>query len=158
MNNETINQLARESIRIAIENIQNQGGPFSSIIVKDGEIIAKGSNRVTHNNDPTAHAEVVAIREACQKLNTYQLEDCILIASCEPCPMCLGAAYWARVKAVYYIASKEDAAKAGFDDSFIYKEINLPQEKRSIPFIKVDIEEYNQPFNYWETFENKKRY
>lgn len=158
MNNETINQLARESIRIAIENIQNQGGPFSSIIVKDGEIIAKGSNRVTHNNDPTAHAEVVAIREACQKLNTYQLEDCILIASCEPCPMCLGAAYWARVKAVYYIASKEDAAKAGFDDSFIYKEINLPHEKRSIPFIKVDIEEYNQPFNYWETFENKKRY
>ena len=124
-----------EAIRLAKENVKNgSGGPFGAVVVKDGEIVAACGNSVTPSNDPTAHAEVNAIREACHKLGTYQLEGCEVYASCEPCPMCLGAIYWARPSKVYYASTKEDAAGAGFDDSFIYKEIAMPEAERSIPF------------------------
>ncbi|HOF08203.1 MAG TPA: nucleoside deaminase, partial [Bacteroidales bacterium] len=114
------------AIELAKENVKNGGGPFGAVIVKDGQIIAKGTNRVTSHNDPTAHAEIVAIRQACEKLNDFQLTDCIIYSSCEPCPMCLGAIYWARPKKLVFAADKFDAANAGFDDSMIYDEIQLP--------------------------------
>jgi len=127
----------------AVENaikgvLKDEGGPFGCIIVKDGEIIGKGNNKVTSTNDPTAHAEVIAIREACKKLKSFQLDDCILYTSCEPCPMCLGAIYWARPKKVYYGCSKTDAANIGFDDNFIYQELDLDPGKRTIPFEQIN--------------------
>ncbi len=131
------------------------GGPFGAIIVKNGEIISEGCNQVTSTNDPTAHAEVTAIRLACKKLNSFQLEDCILYTSCEPCPMCLGAIYWARPKKVFFAASKVDAADAGFDDAFIYKELELDYEKRKIPFIQDRVEESVQLFEDWKKKEGK---
>ena len=131
------------------------GGPFGAIIVKDGEIIAEGCNQVTSSNDPTAHAEVTAIRLACKKLNSFQLDDCILYTSCEPCPMCLGAIYWARPKKVYFAASKVDAADAGFDDAFIYKELDLDYEKRKIPFVQDRVAESVQLFTDWKKKEGK---
>lgn len=153
-----INKLAAQSVHLAVENVLNEGGPFGCIIVRDGEVIASGVNRVTFDNDPTAHAEVMAIRAACTKLQTYQLDDCDLITSCEPCPMCMGAAYWARVRAVYYVATKDDAAAAGFDDSFIYEEMDIPYRDRKIPFIRVALKEYNAPFETWLKKEDKKLY
>ncbi len=153
-----INKLAAQSVHLAVENVLNEGGPFGCIIVRDGEVIASGVNRVTFDNDPTAHAEVMAIRAACTKLQTYQLDDCDLITSCEPCPMCMGAAYWARVRAVYYVATKDDAAAAGFDDSFIYEEMDIPYRDRKIPFIRVELKEYNAPFETWLKKEDKKLY
>jgi len=153
-----INNLASQSVRLAVENVLNEGGPFGCIIVRNGEIIATGVDRVTFDNDPTAHAEVMAIRAACTKLHTYQLDDCDLITSCEPCPMCMGAAYWARVKAVYYVATKADAASAGFDDSFIYEEMEVPYHNRKIPFIRVELNENSAPFEAWLKKENKKLY
>jgi guanine deaminase len=150
--------LALDAIHIAEENVRNGGGPFGAVVIRNGEIIARGVNRVTSNHDPTAHAEVMAIREACQKLGTHQLDDCILITSCEPCPMCLGAVYWARFEKVYYIATKDDAAAAGFDDSFIYEELNKQHEERSIPFIKMEMEQYNAPFEAWINQEGKTLY
>lgn len=147
------------AIDLANENaINGNGGPFGALIVKDGKIVGKGSNRVTSSNDPTAHAEVNAIRDACENLNTYQLDDCIIYTSCEPCPMCLGAIYWARPKAVYYAADQHDAAKAGFDDSFIYKEINLDPQKRSIPSLRLNVENSFKPFQSWIDKENKIEY
>ena len=117
----------REAIRLSKEGMESgHGGPFGAVVVKDGEIIASGFNRVLSSNDPTAHAEVTAIREACQRLKHFQLDDCILYTSCEPCPMCLGAIYWARPKAVYYANTRKDAAEIGFDDDFIYRELELP--------------------------------
>lgn len=154
----SIGDLALSSVRLAVENVLKGGGPFGAIIVREGEVVAQGANQVTLSNDPTAHAEVVAIREACKTLDTYQLSDCILVTSCEPCPMCLGAAYWSRVSSVYYIATKDDAARAGFDDSFIYKELNLPHAERSIPFIKLDLAEFNAPFEAWKNNSDKKPY
>ncbi|MGB4604478.1 MAG: nucleoside deaminase, partial [Bacteroidales bacterium] len=120
------------AIELAKENVKNCGGPFGAVIVKDGQIIAKGTNRVTSHNDPTAHAEIVAIRQACEKLNDFQLTDCIIYSSCEPCPMCLGAIYWARPKKLVFAANKFDAANAGFDDSLIYDEIHLPYSDRHL--------------------------
>ncbi|MEG7334458.1 guanine deaminase [Bacillus sp. 0102A] len=156
MNHETFLKravdLAREGVNAGI------GGPFGAVIVKDGAIIAKGQNNVTTSNDPTAHAEVTAIRNACKALGTYQLDDCILYTSCEPCPMCLGAIYWARPKAVFYAAEHTDAAEAGFDDSFIYKEIDKPAEERTIPFYQVTLTEHLSPFQAWLAFDNKKEY
>jgi guanine deaminase len=135
-----------------------KGGPFGAVVVKDGKIIAVGSNHVTSTNDPTAHAEVMAIREACKVLGAYQLTDCEIYTSCEPCPMCLGAIYWARPQAVYYASTRHDAADAGFDDSFIYDELNVEPENRSIPFIHLAEESAASLFNTWKTSDNKKEY
>lgn len=152
-------QFMAEAIRLAKENVLNgTGGPFGAVVVKDGKIIASCVNTVTPSNDPTAHAEVNAIREACRKLNTYQLEGCEIYASCEPCPMCLGAIYWARPSKVYYASTKEDAAKAGFDDSFIYKEITLPENGRSIPFLQIDEQGAGEEFSLWNASESKLLY
>lgn len=134
------------------------GGPFGAVIVKNGKIIAKAHNSVVPNSDPTAHAEVNAIREACKKLKDFELKDCIIYASAEPCPMCLGAIYWARPKALYYAADKKLAAKAGFDDSFIYKEIALPKNKRKIKTTKVNLAQDNDPFEAWAKNTTKTEY
>ena len=134
------------------------GGPFGAVVVKDGEIVGRGSNHVTINNDPTAHAEVMAIREACHNLNSFQLTGCEIYTSCEPCPMCLGAIYWARPDRVYYAANQTDAADAGFDDSFIYKEIALAPANRSIPAIQQDQAEAVKTFDAWKACENKIEY
>ncbi len=120
------------AIDLAKENISNGGGPFGAVIVKDGEVVATGVNRVTANNDPTAHAEVQAIRAACDKMGTFVLAGCEIYSSCEPCPMCLGAIYWARISRLYFAGSKDDAAEAGFSDAFIYKELALEPEQRSL--------------------------
>ncbi|WP_347374415.1 nucleoside deaminase [Aequorivita sp. Q41] len=133
----------------------NAGGPFGAVIVKNNEIIAEGFNKVTSSNDPTAHAEVVAIRKACEVLGTFQLDDCIIYTSCEPCPMCLGAIYWARPKAVYYACTKKDAAEIGFDDDFIYDEIDKNIENRNIKFINISREEGRKVFQKWEVKEEK---
>lgn len=148
-----------EAINMAEENIRSgKGGPFGAIVVKNGEIIAKGANHVTTNNDPTAHAEVVAIREACKVLGDFQLIGCEVYTSCEPCPMCLGAIYWARPDRFYYGGSKQDAAKAGFDDSFIYKEINKNPDQRSIPGFQHLQQEAVKVFQIWLDNENKTEY
>jgi tRNA(Arg) A34 adenosine deaminase TadA len=120
----------QRAIQLSIENIEKGGGPFGAIIVRDGEIIAESANSVTNDNDPTAHAEVNAIREACKKLSTYDLSGCQIFSSCEPCPMCLGAIYWARLDKLHFAASKNDAADSGFDDAFIYEELDLIYEDR----------------------------
>lgn len=135
-----------------------KGGPFGAVIVKDGKIVGRGSNMVTTNNDPTAHAEVVAIRDACKNLNTFQLDGCEIYTSCEPCPMCLGAIYWARPTKMYYAANKYDATDAGFDDSFIYKEIELPYNERKIPAEQYDQQEAVKVFDAWKNLSNKVDY
>ncbi len=134
------------------------GGPFGAVIVKNGKVIAKAHNTVVPSDDPTAHAEINAIREACKKLKDFELKDCIIYASAEPCPMCLGAIYWARPKALYYAADKKLAAKAGFDDSFIYKEIALPKNKRKIKTTKVNLPQDNEPFEAWSKNTTKTEY
>ncbi|WP_456279268.1 nucleoside deaminase [Bacillus sp. AK128] len=148
-----------KAIKVASENvISNHGGPFGAIVVKDGKIIGVGRNEVTASNDPTAHAEVQAIRAACQYLNKFQLDDCEIYTSCEPCPMCIGAIYWARPKAVYYAATKEEAAQIGFDDQFIYEELTLPMEQRKIPMQKVYLNQGDLPFRTWEKSQEKITY
>ncbi|WP_010278357.1 nucleoside deaminase [Paenibacillus senegalensis] len=140
-----------QAIALACRNAkEGAGGPFGAVIVKDGKIIAEGANLVTQKKDPTAHAEIEAIREACQQLNSYQLQDCIIYTSCEPCPMCLGAIYWARPAAVYYWNTREQAASAGFDDDFIYSQLNVPPEDRSIPFRQMACSPANHPFELWK--------
>lgn len=134
------------------------GGPFGAIVVKDGEIIAEGYNQVTSANDPTAHAEIVAIREACKKLDSFQLDDCVIYTSCEPCPMCLGAIYWARPKAVFYGCTKEDAAEIGFDDQFIYDEIDGGIANRSIRFINLERAAGKAIFDKWKVKEGRIEY
>lgn len=149
----------RMAVGLAGEGVEKGvGGPFGCVIVKDGVVVGKGCNRVTSTNDPTAHAEVVAIREACQALGTYQLAGCTVYTSCEPCPMCLGALYWARPDRVVFAATKEDASDAGFDDAFIYLEIRLPIEERKIQFEQQTIPEGLTPFDLWEKIGNKKLY
>ncbi len=135
-----------------------KGGPFGAVIVKDGKIIGRGSNMVTINNDPTAHAEIVAIRDACKNLNSFQLDGCEIYTSCEPCPMCLGAIYWARPKKMYYAATKHDATDAGFDDSFIYEELDLPYSERKIPTEQQDQEEAVKVFDSWKKLTVKTDY
>jgi len=127
----------------------NEGGPFGCIVVKGDEIVGRGNNRVTSSNDPTAHAEVVAIRDACKNLNTFQLDDCEIYTSCEPCPMCMGAIYWARPKKVYFANTRADAANIGFDDSMIYEELGLPMEKRAIPIECIGRNEALEVFKAW---------
>src|SRR6266700_417290 len=134
------------AIALALGNIASGGGPFAALIVKEGRIIAEGTNRVTSTNDPTAHAEVVAIREACRVLADFQLTGCDLYTTCEPCPMCFGAIFWARPARVFFAATHDDAAAAGFDDSFIYHQIQVPHAQRSIPMIHVVDARATQPF------------
>lgn len=138
--------------------VENLGGPFGAVIVKDGVVIARSSNRVTSIKDPTAHAEVMAIREACRVLDNFELKGCELYSSCEPCPMCLGAIYWARLDRVVYAASDEDAARAGFDDQFIYEELDLPPEQRSLPTRQILREEGAQLFREWIAKEDRLEY
>jgi tRNA(Arg) A34 adenosine deaminase TadA len=146
----------REAIRLSLENMRSgKGGPFGAVIVKDGKIIARGFNQVTTTNDPTAHAEVVAIREACKELNSFQLEGCEIYTSCEPCPMCLGAIYWARPAKMYYANTKIDAAKIGFDDQFIYEEIDLHLTQRQLPSEQLLNDEALVAFQEWEDKINK---
>lgn len=145
-------ELARKSVEIY------GGGPFGAVVVKNGEIIGQGMNAVTQNNDPTAHAEVQAIREACKTLNNFQLDDCVIYSSCEPCPMCLGAIYWARPDAIYFAAAKEDASSAGFDDSFIYLELDKELLERAIPTIHIETELAILPFNVWNDKKDKVEY
>jgi guanine deaminase len=148
-----------EAIRYSMHGIQNnEGGPFGCIVVKGEEVVGRGNNKVTSSNDPTAHAEVTAIRDACKNLNTFQLTDCEIYTSCEPCPMCLGAIYWARPKAVYYANTRIDAASIGFDDSMIYDELAAPFNKRKIPIIQLGREEALKVFQAWQNKEDKKQY
>jgi guanine deaminase len=149
----------QEAIQLSISNVKdNNGGPFGAVVVKEGKIIARGYNRVTQSNDPTAHAEVMAIREACKVLGTFQLTNCEIYTSCEPCPMCLGAIYWARPSRVYYANTKEDAAAIQFDDDFIYKEISKPIQFRELQFIQVMRKEALEAFNIWKNKSDKIEY
>lgn len=142
----------RMAIDLSIENVSESiGGPFGAVVVKDGKVIAKSANRVTSTNDPTAHAEISAIRLACAELNTFDLNGCVIYTSCEPCPMCLGAIYWSRIHTIYYANTKADAAYIGFDDKFIYEELDKPMEKRSLPVIQMLRDEAMQAFKLWET-------
>ena len=150
----------KKAIQLAEKGMKaNEGGPFGAIIVdKDGKIVGQGNNRVTSTNDPTAHAEIVAIRDACKNLNTFQLDGCTVYTSCEPCPMCLGAIYWARPERIIFAASREDAAKIGFDDDFIYQEIPLPIAERQIPTEQLAQEAGVAVFNLWTEKSDKTEY
>jgi guanine deaminase len=152
------NAFMEQAIEMAVANVRRGGGPFAALVVKDGIVIASGANQVTRSNDPTAHAEIVAIREACRVLDDFQLAGCDLYTSCEPCPMCLGAIYWARPAAVYYAATHNDAAGAGFDDSFIYREIQVPHPQRTIPMIRTAEELASRPFEEWSRKADRRPY
>jgi tRNA(Arg) A34 adenosine deaminase TadA len=150
------NPFMARAIQLSVDNVRSgRGGPFGAVVVKDGGIVAEGVNQVTANNDPTAHAEVLAIRDACHKLNLFELKGCDLYTSCEPCPMCLGAIYWARMDKIYFGSLAGDAAKIGFDDSSIYEELSQPYSRRGIPMIPMMREEALAAFRAWE--ENPKK-
>ena len=148
----------REAIRISEVNMEEGGGPFGAVIVKDDKVIARAGNTVTPSNDPTAHAEINAIRKAAQYLKNFDMAGCVLYSSCEPCPMCLGAIYWARLDGVYFAAGKEDAKYAGFDDSFIYKEMQKPFDQRSIETIQMLRDEAYDVLEKWKQKEDKIQY
>jgi tRNA(Arg) A34 adenosine deaminase TadA len=151
--------LMRRAIALALENIRSgRGGPFAALVAKDGKVIAEGANSVTATNDPTAHAEIVAIRAACRALENFQLTGCDLYTTCEPCPMCLGAIYWARPARVFYAGAAADAAAAGFDDAFIYDELKRPPQSRRIPVIQLMREESLAVFEAWNQQPNKTAY
>ncbi len=153
------NHFMRRAIELSVENAKSgRGGPFGCVIVRDGKIIAEGANRVTSANDPTAHAEVVAIREACKVLGSFQLDGCEIYTSCEPCPMCMGAIYWARPARVFYACTHTDAAAFGFDDSFIYHEFQLPKGERQIPMNALMREEGLRAFEAWRDNPGKTAY
>ena len=156
MNNDI--KFMRKAIALSIENIDNGGGPFGAVIVKEGKIISSGVNRVTTNTDPTAHAEITAIRKASKKLGTFDLSGCEMYSSCEPCPMCLGAIYWAHLDKLYYGNTKIDAKNIGFDDSFIYDEIDLKPESRKLKSTQLLSDEAIVAFEAWKKDENKVRY
>jgi guanine deaminase len=144
-------EFMRRAIALALENVRSRGGgPFAAVVVKDGRIIAEGANRVTATNDPTAHAEIVAIREACRILRDFQLAGCDLYTTCEPCPMCLGAIYWARPARVFYAGTAADAAAAGFDDAFIYNELKCAPDARRFPMTQLLREESLAVFSAWK--------
>ncbi len=148
-----------EAIALSQNGVRNnEGGPFGCIVVKGDTIVGRGNNKVTSSNDPTAHAEVVAIRDACKNLGTFQLEGCEIYTSCEPCPMCLGAIYWARPKVVYFANSRQDAANIGFDDSMIYEELGIDLDKRKIPIINLGSEDALKIFEEWQNKEDKIEY
>ena len=149
----------REAIRLSREKMRhNAGGPFGAIIVRRGKIVGRGWNRVTSVNDPTAHAEIMAIRNACRRLKTFQLDDCELYASCEPCPMCLAACYWARLRKIYYANTRRDAAKIGFDDEWLYREMARPVSRRKIPMKQLLRKEGLKVFTEWKNKPDKIRY
>jgi guanine deaminase len=151
--------LMREAIRLSIREMRRgRGGPFGAVVVRDGKVVGRGCNQVTSANDPTAHAEIVAIRAACKRLKTFQLEDCDLYTSCEPCPMCLSAIYWARLGQIYYANTRRDAAKIGFDDDFIYREVALPIRRRKLRMSQLLREEALAAFAEWERKEDKVPY
>ena len=152
------NLFMMRAIELSIESAKSKGGPFGSVIVKDNKIIAEGSNQVTINNDPTAHGEIVAIRSACQKLNTFNLSGSDLYSSCEPCPMCLSAIYWSRIENVFYANTRIDAKRIDFDDSFIYSEINKDLENRKIKMFQMHREEALEAFKIWENKKDKIKY
>ncbi len=148
--------LIRQTIDMAAENVRNgRGGPFAALVVLDGRIIGRGVNQVTTINDPTAHAEVMAIRDACNNEGHFRLENAVIYTSCEPCPMCLSAIYWARISKIYYAAVNTDASKAGFDDSYIYQQIPVAPDKRSIPAFRVMDKKAFQPFQTWLDMESR---
>lgn len=148
----------KKAIALSVENVKKGGGPFGAVIVKDGRIIATGTNGVTRHNDPTAHAEVSAIRKASKKLGTFNLEGCVIYTSCEPCPMCLGAVYWAHLDKMYYGNTKTDAKNIGFDDSFIYDEIDLKPENRKLKSEQILADEAIKAFEAWTNKEDKTEY
>ena len=154
----TKEELMKKAIELSEENVANGGGPFGAVIARDGEIIATGVNRVTANCDPTAHAEVSAIRAACQKLKTFDLSVCEIFSSCEPCPMCLGAIYWAHIDRLYFGNDKDDAKAIGFDDSFIYDELALPRTLRKLPVRILMDKEAEEAFRMWENKTDKIEY
>lgn len=159
MESEQQEAFMREAIRLSIENVESgNGGPFAAVIVKDGKIIARGVNQVTTSNDPTAHAEVVAIRNACTELGNFQLTGCEIYTSCEPCPMCLGAIYWARPAKLFFANTKEHAAEIAFDDLFIYEEIERPLQERKLFTRQLLANEAIEAFEKWKTSTNKKEY
>jgi len=143
---------------MAADNVRRNGGPFAALVVKDGIVIASGANQVTRMNDPTAHAEMVAIREACRVLGDFQLTGCDVYSSCEPCPMCLGALYWARPARIFFAATHDDAAAAGFDDRFIYEQLRLPLPDREIPTFHVADGGAIRPFDEWRSKSDKESY
>jgi guanine deaminase len=152
-------EFMKEAIKLSEQGMSNNdGGPFGCVVVKNGEIIGRGWNKVTGTNDPTAHAEVTAIRDACNKLGTFQLEDCEIYTSCEPCPMCMGAIYWARPSKVYYANTRQDAAEIGFDDSMIYQELVLPLNQRKIPIEPLGRDEAIMVFKSWSNKLDKTEY
>jgi tRNA(Arg) A34 adenosine deaminase TadA len=146
------------AIQLSIENVDRGGGPFGAVIVKDNQLIAEGYNQVTKLNDPTMHAEVMAIREACKKLNSFDLSGCVIYTSCEPCPMCLGAVYWARISEMYFANTKQDADSIGFSDDFIYKEIEKPYSLRSLKTHQLLREKALVAFEKWKLKEDKTLY
>jgi guanine deaminase len=151
----THQQFLQLAINLAVENVARGGGPFAAVIVKNQQVLATGCNRVTASHDPTAHAEISAIRNACQQLQHFELEDCTLYSSCEPCPMCLGAVYWSRLAAVYYADTRFDATAAGFDDSFIYTELERPITERRITLQHLPIKTSGLPFTAWVQLTDK---
>jgi guanine deaminase len=155
----TSEEFMAEAVNLSRKHMElGQGGPFGCVVVKDGIIVGRGWNNVLANNDPTAHAEVMAIRDACRNLGTYQLTDCEIYTSCEPCPMCMGAIYWARPAKVYYANTREDAARSGFDDSFIYDQLQLPLEARAIPMEAMDKTQALAVFRLWDARTDKEKY
>ena len=151
-------KFVRRAVELSAQSVRNGGGPFGAVIVRDGEIVGEASNSVTKDNDPTAHAEVNAIRRAAAKLGTFNLDGCDIYTSCEPCPMCLGAIYWAHLSHIYYCNTRKDAEEIGFDDDFIYHEFNVPLEGRSIPIERVLPGEGDYVFREWKDSEDVKRY
>lgn len=159
MDNNQHDKFMRMAIKLSEENVRNGvGGPFGAVIVKNGEVVAEGSNLVTSSIDPTAHAEVTAIRHACSSLHTFDLTGCVIYTSCEPCPMCLGAIYWSRIDKVFYGNTKKDAANIGFDDQFIYDELDLSMEHRKVPFTQWLQHESIHAFQLWEKSDTKTDY
>jgi tRNA(Arg) A34 adenosine deaminase TadA len=152
------NNFMLRAIELSINSVNTTGGPFGCVIVKENKIIAEGSNKVTSSNDPTAHAEVVAIREACKKLNTFNLTGCDLYTSCEPCPMCLSAIYWGRIEKIYYANTKDDARKIDFDDSLIYSELLKNVKKRRISMVQMMRDEALKAFELWDKKTDKVKY
>lgn len=151
-------ELMRRAIELSENSVRNGGGPFGAVIAKNGEIVAEGSNKVTIDNDPTAHAEVCTIRKACQKLNTFDLSGCVIYTSCEPCPMCLGAIYWAHLDKIYYANDRKDAGKIGFDDDFIYEEIALEPQYRKKPSEILLRYKAKNAFKMWTLKDDKSEY
>src|SRR3954470_16274015 len=145
----------KQAVDLAVANVRRDGGPFGALVVRAGIVIATGCNQVTSTNDPTAHAEIIAIREACRVLGTFQLSGCDIYSSCEPCPMCLGALYWARPSRIFFAATQQQAAAAGFDDSFIYREIETPAAQRTIPMLHVNDGNAARPFEAWASKSDK---